>query len=158
MNPVIRAVAADDMAAIHEIRKQPLVRRFTPAMPSDRFVDYLAKWGPNDHVLVAEIDGRVIGYAGLHLRDGKRRHSAWLGIAVHDEFAGRGAGQALMQGLLDLADRWIGLMRVDLEANADNQRAIAMYRRFGFVDEGVFKKAYFVDGEYVDALLMARLR
>jgi putative acetyltransferase len=158
MNPVIRAVAADDMAAIHEIRKQPLVRRFTPAMPSDRFVDYLAKWGPNDHVLVAEIDGRVIGYAGLHLRDGKRRHSAWLGIAVHDEFAGRGAGQALMQGLLDLADRWIGLMRVDLEANADNQRAIAMYRRFGFVDEGVFKKAYFIDGEYVDALLMARLR
>jgi putative acetyltransferase len=162
MNPsnhiVIRAARADDAASIHEVRQQPRVRRFTPAMPSDRFVDYLAKWGVNDHVLVAEIDGRVIGYAGLHVREGKRRHSAWLGIAVHDEFAGRGAGQALMRALLDLADNWVGLVRVDLESNADNERAIAMYRRFGFVDEGVMKKAYFVDGAYVDALLMARLR
>ena len=158
MNPVIRAIAAEDAASIYELRKQPQVRRYTPAMPSDRFVDYYAKWGPNDHVLVAEIDGRVIGYAGLHLRDGKRRHSAWLGIAVHDEFAGRGAGQALMRGLLDLADQWLGLIRVDLEANADNERAIAMYRHFGFVDEGIMKKAYFTDGAYVDALLMARLR
>jgi L-phenylalanine/L-methionine N-acetyltransferase len=158
MNPVIRAIAAEDAAAIYELRKQPLVRRFTPAMPSDRFVDYTSKWGANDHVLVAEIDGRVIGYAGLHVREGKRRHSAWLGIAVHDEFAGRGAGLALMRGLLELADKWLGLLRVDLEANADNERAIAMYRRFGFVDEGVMKKAYFIDGAYVDALLMARLR
>jgi putative acetyltransferase len=158
MNPVIRAITADDVPAIHEIRKQPLVRRYTPAMPSDRPVDYLAKWGPNDHVMVAEIDGRVIGYAGLHVRDGKRRHSAWLGIAVHDEFAGRGAGQALMRALLDLADKWIGLVRVDLESNATNVRAIAMYRRFGFADEGVMKKAYFTDGEYHDALFMARVR
>ncbi len=158
MNPTIRAIRAEDAAAIHELRQQPEVRRFTPAMPSDRVVDYFAKWGPNDHVLVAEIDGRVVGYAGLHLRDGKRRHSAWLGIAVHDEFAGRGAGQALMRALLDLADNWIGLLRVDLEANADNERAIALYRRCGFVEEGRQRKAYFSAGAYVDALLMARVR
>ena len=158
MNPVIRAVNAEDSAAIYELRKQPLVRRYTPALPSDRPIDYTSKWGPNDHVLVAEIDGRVIGYAGLHVRDGKRRHSAWLGIAVHDEFHGRGAGLALMRGLLDLADNHLALLRVDLEANADNERAIAMYRRFSFVDEGILKKAYFIDGKYVDALLMARLR
>jgi putative acetyltransferase len=100
----------------------------------------------------------VVGYAGLHVRDGKQRHSAWLGIAIHDEFARRGVGRALMQALLDLADTWIGLVRVDLEASADNDRAIAMYRRFGFVDEGVKKKAFFVDGAYGDALLMARVR
>jgi putative acetyltransferase len=127
-------------------------------MPSDRPADHYARWAKDDHVLVAELDGRVVGYAGLHVRDGKRRHSAWLGIAVHDEFAGRGAGQLLMKGLLDLADQWIGLVRVDLEANADNERAIAMYRRYGFVEEGRQKKAYFTDGGYVDALFMARVR
>jgi L-phenylalanine/L-methionine N-acetyltransferase len=158
MNPTIRAVRADDVGSIQELRKQPLVRRFTTAMPSERPVDFVAKLGANDHVLVAELDGRVVGMAGLHVRDGKRRHSAWVGIAVHDEFAGRGAGLALMRGLLDLADNWIGLLRVDLEVNADNERAIAMYRRLGFDDEGRQKKAYFVDGAYVDALLMARLR
>ena len=158
---VIRAVRPDDAAAIMDIRRQPEVMRFTPAMPServDRFGEFYARWGANDHVLVGEIDGRVVGYAGLHLRDGKRRHSAWLGIAVHDEFAGRGVGQALMQALVDLADQWIGLVRVDLEANADNERAIALYRRFGFVEEGRQRKAYFAGGAYVDAVLMARVR
>lgn len=162
MNPtshfVIRAIRPDDVAAIAELRRQPQVMRYTPAMPSDRPVDYFARWGANDHVLVAELDGRVVGYAGLHVREGKRRHSAWLGIAVHDEFAGRGAGQLLMKALLDLADQWIGLLRVDLEANADNERAIAMYRRFGFVEEGRQKKAYFTDGAYVDNVIMARVR
>lgn len=155
---VIRAVRPDDIPAIVDLRRQPQVMRYTPAMPSDRPADYYARWGKDDHVLVAELDGRVVGYANLSVRDGKRRHSAWLGIAVHDEFAGRGAGVALMKALLDLADQWIGLVRVDLEANADNERAIAMYRRFGFVEEGRQKKAYFTDGQYVDNVIMARVR
>jgi putative acetyltransferase len=158
MSLAIRAIQPDDAAALTDIRRQPLVMRYTPAMPSERPIDFIGKWGPNDHVLVAAIDGRVIGYAGLHVRDGKRRHSGWLGIAVHDAFAGRGAGQALMRGLLDLADKWIGVLRVDLEVNAENERAIAMYRRFGFVEEGRQTKAYFTDGGYNDAVLMARVR
>ncbi len=155
---VIRAIRPDDAAAVTDIRHQPDVMRFTPSMPSERPRDFYGPLGPNDHVMVAEVDGRVVGFAGLHVRDGKRRHSAWLGIAVHDEFAGRGVGRALMHALLELADKWIGLVRVDLEADAANERAIAMYRRFGFVEEGRQKKAYFSDGSYVDAVLMARLR
>ncbi|HEX6838223.1 MAG TPA: GNAT family N-acetyltransferase [Polyangia bacterium] len=155
---VIRAVRPEDAAALMDIRRQKQVMRFTPAMPSERPIDFYGRWGKDDHVMVAELDGRVVGYAGLHLRDGKRRHSAWLGIAVHDEFAGRGAGQLLMQSLLELADQWIGLVRVDLEASAGNERAIAMYRRYGFVEEGRQKKAYFAEGGYEDAVLMARVR
>ncbi len=155
---VIRAIRPDDAAALMDIRRQKQVMRFTPAMPSERHTDFYARWGKDDHVLVAELDGRVIGYAGLHLRDGKRRHSAWLGIAVHDEFAGRGAGRLLMEALLDLADNWIGLVRVDLEASASNEKAIDMYRRYGFVEEGRQKKAYFAEGGYEDAVLMARVR
>ena len=132
--------------------------RFTPAMPSDRPVDFIARWGANDHVLVAEIDGRVVGYAGLHVRDGKRRHSAWLGIAVHDEFPGRGCGVALMKALLELADKWIGLVRVDLEAErrerARHRHVSPLRLRRG----GAAKKAYFAEGGYGDAVLMARVR
>jgi putative acetyltransferase len=155
---VIRAIRPDDAAALMDIRRQKQVMRFTPAMPSERPTDFYGRWGKDDHVLVAELDGRVVGYAGLHLRDGKRRHSAWLGIAVHDEFAGRGAGRLLMQALLDLADNWIGLVRVDLEASASNERGITLYRALGFVEEGRQKKAYFAEGGYEDAVLMARVR
>jgi len=155
---VIRNIRPDDAAAITDIRHQPQVMRYTPAMPSERPRDFYAPLTPNDHVMVAEVDGRVVGFANLSVKDGKRRHSAWLGIAVHDEFAGRGVGRALMHALLELADKWIGLIRVDLEADAGNTRAIEMYRRFGFVEEGRQKKAYFSDGEYVDAVIMARVR
>ena len=148
----------EDNAAVVDIRRQPQVMRFTPSMPSERPADYYSRAGKDDHVMVAEIDGRVVGFAGLHVRDGKRRHSAWLGIAVHDEFAGRGAGRRLMESLLELADHWIGLVRVDLEASAGNERAIAMYRDLGFVEEGRQRKAYFADGGYEDAVLMARVR
>lgn len=158
---VIRAIRPDDNAALGDIRRQKQVMRFTPAMPSERIDQVGAvygRWGKDDHVLVAELDGRVVGYAGLHVRDAKRRHSAWLGIAVHDEFAGRGAGRLLMKALLDLADNWIGLVRVDLEASAANERGIKLYRELGFVEEGRQKKAYFAEGVYEDAVLMARVK
>jgi L-phenylalanine/L-methionine N-acetyltransferase len=158
MEPLIRAVRPDDAAAIYEIRRQPEVQKFTTAMPSERPQDFIGRLGPNDHILVAELDGRVVGVAGLHGKEGKHRHVAWLGIAVHDAFAGRGAGRALLLALLDLADNWLNLVRVELEVFADNERAIAMYRRLGFEEEGRQRKAYFRGGQYIDAVLMARVR
>jgi putative acetyltransferase len=79
-------------------------------------------------------------------------------MAVHDAFAGRGAGSALMAALLDVADRWLGLRRIELTVYADNSRAIALYERFGFEREGLHKAFALRDGVFVDALAMARLR
>ena len=55
-------------------------------------------------------------------------------MAVHDDWAGRGVGTALMQAALDLADNWLGLTRVELTVWADNQAALALYRKAGFVE------------------------
>ena len=58
--------------------------------------------------LVAEIDGKVIGRLGLtpHPRP-RRKHTATIGMGVHDDYAGRGAGTALMAACVDLADNWL---------------------------------------------------
>ena len=71
---------------------------------------------------------------------------------------GRGAGTALMAAAVEQADRWLGLTRLELFVWTDNMRAIALYERFGFEREGVMRRYAFRDGEYVDALGMARLR
>jgi putative acetyltransferase len=133
----------------------------TYSLPSERVESnrqFLAGLTADDHVLVAEIDGRVMGIAGLHVRGGKQRHVAALGIAVHDRYQGQGIGRQLMAALLDLADNWLGLLRVELEVFADNTRAIGLYESLGFRHEGRRVKGVFRRGGYADTLTMARLR
>jgi putative acetyltransferase len=115
---------------------------------------------PAGHVqLVAVIDGKVIGSAGLHPVDNRRRaHVASVGMAVHDAYAGRGAGRALLTALLDQADRWMNIKRVELTVWSDNARAISLYESVGFEREGLLRAYAWRDGAYVDALTMARLR
>ena len=158
---LIRPVRAEDAEAVHEIRRQPSVVEFTLAVPSERVADnrrFLEALGPDDHVLVAEVGGRVVGIAGLHVKRGRERHCAWLGMSVHDQFQGRGLGRRLVEALLDVADNHLGLSRVELEVMADNARAIQLYERCGFEHEGRKRQAIRRHGAYVDALLMGRLR
>jgi putative acetyltransferase len=123
-----------------------------------RLSDGLAP-GKTDILLVAERDGEVLGSAGLHpvgpsLR---RRHAMMLGITVAPGAQGQGVGSALMQALCDYADRWAAVLRLELTVFADNQRAIGLYRKFGFEVEGRHRAYALRDGAYCDVLAMARL-
>lgn len=157
---LIRPMRPEDAEAANELRRQTNVMEFTYALPSERVTDsrkYVDGLGPNDHVFVAEVDGRTVGIAGLHVQTGKRRHIGMIGLAVHDSFQGRGIGRALFATLIDLADNYLDLRRVELEVWTDNVRAIHLYESFGFETEGRKRQAVYRRGEYVDALCMARL-
>lgn len=112
-----------------------------------------------DYVLVAEVDGQVVGTAGLHRnRRPRNLHEAGLGMTVHDAYQGRGIGKALMLALVEVADKWLNLVRIDLEVWPDNERAVKLYESFGFVVEGRKRMNAFRDGQYVDSLVMGRIR
>jgi L-phenylalanine/L-methionine N-acetyltransferase len=157
----IRPTRLDDAVEMAALRRHPAVARNIYAFPSqreDQVRAFMERSSPDDHVFVAELDGRLVGMAGLHVRGGKERHSAHVGLGVHVDFQGRGIGRALMVKLLDLADRWLGLVRVDLTTVDDNLRAIALYKSLGFELEATQRKASFVEGAFHDVLLMSRLR
>ena len=158
---VIRPVRAEDAEATYEIRRQASVIDFTLALPSSRVEDtrrFLEGFGPDDHALVAVVDGRVVGMAGLHLKQGKLRHSGEIGMMVHDRFQGRGIGRKLIEALLDVADNHLGLKRVELDVITDNERAIHLYESLGFEREGIKRSALFRGGVFVDLLMMGRVR
>lgn len=160
-NLVIRPVRPEDAEDINAIRRQREVAEFTLALPSERIEasrGLLAGLGPNDHLMVAEVEGRVVGMAGLHVFEGRRRHSAGMGISVHRDFQGAGIGRALLETLLDIADNFLVLRRLELEAWPDNTRAIALYESLGFEREGIKRQYAIRGGGYVDAIIMARLR
>ena len=79
------------------------------------------------------------------------------GTVVKDKAQGSGVGTALLSTAIDLADNWLALRRLELTVYVDNQRAIDLYKRFGFDIEGETKDFAFRGGEYVGAFYMARL-
>ncbi len=68
------------------------------------------------------------------------------------------AGDALLNEILDLADHWLMLVRVELEGFSGNEGAIRLYESLGFQKEGLKRMATVRGGRYVDEYLMARLR
>lgn len=106
---------------------------------------------------MAVLDGQVVGTASLEQLAGRRSHIGRIGMGVHDDWTGRGIGSALLAALVDLADQWLGLRRLELAVNTDNAPAIALYRRFGFTVEGTHRGHLLRGGWLVDGHTMARL-
>lgn len=84
-------------------------------------------------------------------------HCGLLGMGVHPSFRGQGLGGRLLNACIQKA--WTkGLTRIELEARADNEAAIALYERFGFKHEALKARAMRFDGTYFDAVQMRLLR
>ncbi|MEU1191766.1 GNAT family N-acetyltransferase [Streptomyces sp. NPDC005859] len=126
-----------------------------PEPPYNPFFD--KRHIPEDH-LVAELDGRVIGYVRLGLPTplACNAHVRQIqGLAVLDEGRGRGVGRALIRAALDEARRQ-GARRITLRVLGHNAPARKLYESEGFVVEGVLPEEFLLGGEYVDDVFMGR--
>ncbi|MFD1703698.1 GNAT family N-acetyltransferase [Methylopila henanensis] len=161
MDAIIRAMRAEDVSDIYEIVSQRAFRYWTLALPYESF-EAVRRWlettSPRDLLLSAEIDGRVVGASALRPFYGRRSHAAEFWIGVREEHAGKGVGSQLLAAMIDTADNWLNVTRLEMTVFTDNERAIALYKKFGFEIEGTHKAATFRDGAFVDAYAMARLR
>ena len=162
MEITIRTADPSDAEAILKCYTAPLAARNTLQIPYrslESVREQLTKSGEGDHLLVAEIEGEVVGVIGLHTSSRPRvNHKAEVGMMVRDDWKGKGVGAALMQAVIELADKWLNLTRIELSVFTDNESAIALYRKFGFEIEGTLRKYAFRDGEFVDAFAMGRIK
>ena len=165
----LRRATVDDAAAFARILGDPAVYPSLMQVPytneqiwRTRLTESTAP-GKGDLMLVAErvVDGQseVVGSAGLHPVSAlpRLRHAAMLGISVAREAQRQGVGTALMQAMCDFADRWMQVLRLQLEVYTDNAAALALYRKFGFEIEATARGFALRDGVYVDSYAMARL-
>ncbi|GGM13897.1 GNAT family N-acetyltransferase [Pseudomonas asuensis] len=160
MSITLRAIHERDAEALASILNQPRVRWGTlrlPYRPTQSMGDWIRQHPAEDVRVLAEQQGTVLGFATLNRMKGRRIHVAELVIAVGDEHAGKGVGTQLMAALIDAADNWMNLKRIELTVYTDNAPAIALYEKFGFVHEGTHVAYAFRDGAYVDVYCMARV-
>ena len=121
-----------------------------------RFVLDSLKAGAIHLVAVAGYD-EVVGWCDLRPRSAPTlRHGAVLGMGIIAPYRGLGLGTRMLAATLERAQQ-AGLTRAELIVRADNAAAIALYRRFGFAEEGTLRNYMLVDGVACDALQMARL-
>lgn len=161
----IRPVRSSDAHQLNAIRRQKGVLPNTLGLPSERnerSEQFLATINDNNHMFIAaldEDDSQVIGVLGMSIFQNPRlRHSATFGISVHEDYQGMGVGKALMAAMIDLADNWLMLKRIELGVLDGNDKAFKLYESFGFEVEGVKRAAAVRNGEYVNETIMARIK
>ena len=150
--PYARAVAAETDFFVIEPDEFPA----TVAKEREWIEGHLGH--PGKLLLMAEAEGAIIGNVSFAVGPVRRlAHRGVLGIAVVKAWRGQGVGTALMETLLAWAAASPTVEKVSLEVFTENHSAIRLYRKLGFVEEGLrpreIKRG---PGKYADALLMCR--
>lgn len=161
---VLRPVTPDDYRAMYAWRIEvPIWAQMTarPLAPLtyEAFVDVYEKQLRDDKgaEFAVDVDGALVGRACL-FEFNELARSAELGISFGPEHRGKGYGRDAVRVLLDYGFRHRNLHRVWLETLATNEPALRAYAAAGFVEEGRLREHAWVEGTFVDIVLMGVLR
>lgn len=163
MSIVIRQIREEDIDSFYEtfsvvVRERRFLGFFEPPPPAQTqafCLNNIAKGYPQ---LVAKSDERVVGWCDI-TSPGREvlSHVGILGIAVHPDWRGQGIGERLMLQALEAADAF-GFERLELGVLQHNRPAQSLYRKLGFVVEGVRRRRLRIGDVYHDEIIMARLK
>lgn len=110
----------------------------------------------NGAVYYAIHNDRVVGWCDVFPEDNPRQsHRGGLGMGLLPDYRGKGIGSMLLKAVLDHAKK-SGLEKVQLHVYTSNTPAVALYKKFGFEQEGLIKKYRKLDGQYFDCLVMGK--
>ncbi len=119
----------------------------------EKFIESTSK-SKNNTFVVAFIGNEMVSLADVHSGNRPRiRHSGELGITVLKKYWRMGVGLAMMQYLIDWA-RDAGLRKLNLRVRENNVGAITLYRKLGFLDNGIITREFLVRGEFFSTIFM----
>ena len=164
---LVRNAVASDARALRETMQRTHVETdYLLSYPDEQSVDdeqearslEEAERSGNEVELIAVIDGRIVGSAGVSAVRSRRKvtHRARFGISILKEYWGMGIGRVLMDASIDCA-RQAGYTQLELEVVADNERAVSLYRRAGFEEYGRNPRGYRSAAEGYQELVYMRL-
>ncbi|MGI9335975.1 MAG: arsinothricin resistance N-acetyltransferase ArsN1 family A [Gammaproteobacteria bacterium] len=159
---VTRLAYLDDAPALAEIYTEGIEDRLATleTEPSDaqERLNWLKQRGARHPVIVAERDGRVLGWASINAFNPRAayEHVADFSIYVARARRGQGIGACLLEAITERA-RMIGYHKLVLAMFPWNESGLALYRRNGFRVVGTYREQGKLDGKWVDTLLMEKI-
>jgi RimJ/RimL family protein N-acetyltransferase len=162
MAPTIRTIQMSDVDSFHAclgvVAREGRYLALLDAPPLEQtrgFVSQNIKM--NVPQVVAVVDERVVGWCDIQAPwHDTLKHAGSVGMGLLPSHRGQGLGATLLVSCMERA-KAVGITRVELEAREDNVRALALYRRLGFTQEGVKARGMRVEGQYVNTVVMALL-
>jgi len=155
----IRRARRADESELKDIDAATWTADVSPAPPPAAGAAFFGERTAPGDVLVAETDHVIAGYAALGQSGPLASHSHVLqirGLAVHPARQHCGVGRRLVEACIELArDR--GARKLSLRVLGGNIAARRLYESCGFTTEGTLREEFFLDGRYVDDVLMACL-
>lgn len=108
--------------------------------------------------ILAEVNGKIIG--NLNFSGGIRErtaHAGEFGISILKEYWGNHVGEELLKFLIEWSKNSGIIRKINLRARIDNDRGISLYKKLGFMEEGIIKRDLLIEGEFYDSLSMGML-
>ncbi|WP_143304529.1 GNAT family N-acetyltransferase [Chitinophaga vietnamensis] len=111
---------------------------------------------PRQLLLVAEVNNKIVGSITVnHSGYDKKAHTAEMGIAVEHAWSNLGIGRRLMTAMIRWAEQQQGLRILYLNVFSTNEKAMQLYRNFGFLESGRLPKGILQrEGIYADLVMM----
>lgn len=160
---LVRDAAVEDMAAVQRIYAHHVLQglaTFEETAPSveDLVGRRAAVLGQGLPYLVAELDGRIVGYsyATFYRPRPAYRHTIENSVYVEQGLGGRGIGRALLEALIARCDAGPWRQMIAVIGDSGNAASIALHTRLGFQPVGTLHAVGFKLGRWVDTVLMQR--
>ena len=156
----LRPMALGDVdgfrACIHAVMAERAYLAFLEPFPLEQSAMFVAaNIARGNPQIVADDAGRIVGWCDIRRETiPVYTHEGLLGMGVSADYRGRGLGERLIRAALAAAEE-AGFERISLSVYARNTRAVALYRKVGFVLEGTRVRGKKLDGEYDDVHMMA---
>ncbi len=157
--PVIRQLTASDAAAFRDLRlaglqESPTAFGSSYAAEKDGTVETFAGIIGRNYLAGAFVDGRLVGVVGFYQLSGEKvshRGNIW-GVYVDPAHRGNGIARLLMEKVLAHAKQVV--KQVHLGVVTENEAALALYKRLGFVSYGIEPKALRIASRFYDENMM----
>jgi RimJ/RimL family protein N-acetyltransferase len=156
----LRYTVMEDAEPLREWLMEPGVLRAFPMIDLPEVEDSIKHWigfCRYKSSLTAIYNGKPAGIATLCLMPYKKLiHQCLISIIVGEEFRDKGIGTVLMNNLCHLAKNYFKIEVLYLEVYEGN-KAISLYKRFGFRECGFQKHFMKENGEYIGKVVMERV-